>query len=645
MTWPVTCLPKNCCAWPPECELDRRHPLAVHGRAARHLLERWGYADQAVLDAVEDHTTGPRDPDALLSVCVYIADVSEPGRGVNDDIRELAFHSLSEAYRAAVVSKVTYLQGRGTEVHPRTLQAFYSLTAPVQLRLRSPREGWASSGPAWLASLWAQPKRAVFGGLWAMSTPGTADAAAFGSTPRLTLLLAGRDVAYCGYHLRCEDQSQRENLFQPINTDTLMLIKVNGTQVDVLNIPRDTNVGPFDPEKSLAEQKVNSQYQLGGPEALTQAVEQITGDHIDAYAVVGSEYVGELIDALGGLDVTVPEGGLQWQDKAAGIDLNLPPGPQHLDGETAVLYLRVRKGFGDDWGRIDHQKQALTQLLGKLRSPQGLALLPTLMSGFGTGLETNLDPTALAGLVPLVPELTPRFATLPTQPIEGNYNLAPDREALLKVWSVPQEVQDRWQEEELAARLEAGEMESGEIAAGTLEAGVQEGQAPADPASEADLLGVPVRVVDAGKTGLGPALLRVLRQLGYQNLSLDLPGPVASPDLALPATTGAVSQQASSESSQVLTLDALATANALSRTLRLPRLQGERFPIQQGEVVVVLGRDAASQFAGLTPLALPQDQALYSASAGPYVLGEDGQLRTAEEARAAELGPLPEAEQ
>lgn len=111
---------------PPECEIDARHPLALHGRAARALLERWGYTNPVVLEAVEDHTTGPRGQN-LVSACVYIADVSEPGRGVNDDIRELALVDLNTALNRAIVSKVTYLQGRGIPVHPRTLESYHSL--------------------------------------------------------------------------------------------------------------------------------------------------------------------------------------------------------------------------------------------------------------------------------------------------------------------------------------------------------------------------------------------------------------------------------------------------------------------------------------------------------------------------------------
>ncbi len=111
---------------PPETIADADHPLAVHGRAGRTILEQWGVTDQVILDAVEEHVTGPRDGN-LLSICVYIADVSEPGRGVNNDIRELAFDNLEQAYHQALTCKVHYLQSKGRIVHPRTLEAYQRL--------------------------------------------------------------------------------------------------------------------------------------------------------------------------------------------------------------------------------------------------------------------------------------------------------------------------------------------------------------------------------------------------------------------------------------------------------------------------------------------------------------------------------------
>lgn len=111
---------------PPECPIDEQHPLALHGRAGRALLEYWGYANQDVLYAVEEHTTGPH-PERPISAVVYIADVSEPGRNVNHHIREMALHDLKGALDLAIGSKVRYLQGRGIHVHPRTMQVYEAM--------------------------------------------------------------------------------------------------------------------------------------------------------------------------------------------------------------------------------------------------------------------------------------------------------------------------------------------------------------------------------------------------------------------------------------------------------------------------------------------------------------------------------------
>ena len=114
-------------AWaPPENAVEEGHPLSLHGRAARAMAEHWGVRDPRVLDAIEGHVFGVA-PDNRVGIAVYIADVCEPGRGVNDDIRALAMSDLDLAYRRAVASKVEYLRSRGKAVHPATLRIYEDL--------------------------------------------------------------------------------------------------------------------------------------------------------------------------------------------------------------------------------------------------------------------------------------------------------------------------------------------------------------------------------------------------------------------------------------------------------------------------------------------------------------------------------------
>ncbi|MER3462293.1 MAG: phosphohydrolase [Armatimonadota bacterium] len=114
---------------PPQHEVECKHPKALHGRAGRRLAESWGVKDEGVLEAIEGHVYGVH-PGQGIGMAVYVADVSEPGRGVNEDIRKMALGGqLLEAYRKAVKSKVEYLQHKGVPIHPRTLEAYRELVA------------------------------------------------------------------------------------------------------------------------------------------------------------------------------------------------------------------------------------------------------------------------------------------------------------------------------------------------------------------------------------------------------------------------------------------------------------------------------------------------------------------------------------
>lgn len=113
---------------PARSDAEALHPLSVHGRAARVLAERWGVTDARVLRAIEGHTYGVPLGEPI-GMAVYVADVSEPGRGVNDDIRELATRDLQAAYKRAVESKVNYLRARGKHVHPTTLEVHHQIAA------------------------------------------------------------------------------------------------------------------------------------------------------------------------------------------------------------------------------------------------------------------------------------------------------------------------------------------------------------------------------------------------------------------------------------------------------------------------------------------------------------------------------------
>ncbi len=115
---------------PPEREMEKMHPMSVHGRAGRMIAEQWGINDERVLEAIEGHVFGVPF-DNRVGMALYVADVSEPGRGVNDDIRELAMSNLFRAYQRALDSKVNYLRSKGKSIHPVTLKVYQEICGIV----------------------------------------------------------------------------------------------------------------------------------------------------------------------------------------------------------------------------------------------------------------------------------------------------------------------------------------------------------------------------------------------------------------------------------------------------------------------------------------------------------------------------------
>ncbi|OBF15604.1 LytTR family transcriptional regulator [Mycobacterium kubicae] len=147
-------------------------------------------------------------------------------------------------------------------------------------------------------------------------------------------------------------------------TDTILLVHLPGftssTPTTVVSIPRDSYV----PIPGHGRDKINAAFVLGGASLLAQTVEQATGLRLDHYAEVGFGGFAVLVDALGGVRVCPAE---PISDPLAGI--NLPAGCQHLDGRSALGYVRTRATPRADLDRMINQRQFMSALLHRAASP------------------------------------------------------------------------------------------------------------------------------------------------------------------------------------------------------------------------------------------------------------------------------------
>ena len=146
-------------------------------------------------------------------------------------------------------------------------------------------------------------------------------------------------------------------------TDTIMLLHTGSSGAVLVSLPRDSYVAI----EGHGRNKLNSAYAFGGAPLLIGTVEQATGLRIDHYAEIGfGGFVGA-VDAVGGVELCVPEA--IKDPKAA---LNIKAGCQELDGATALGYVRTRATAGSDFDRVARQRAFLSALVKKSTSPATL---------------------------------------------------------------------------------------------------------------------------------------------------------------------------------------------------------------------------------------------------------------------------------
>jgi LCP family protein required for cell wall assembly len=149
-------------------------------------------------------------------------------------------------------------------------------------------------------------------------------------------------------------------------TDTIMILHTGSGPTTLVSLPRDSLLDI--PGKG--KHKINAAYGLGGggdgggPELLVRTVEGATGLHIDHYAEIGFLGVVSVVDAIGGVEMCIPE---SIKDPKAALDIK--KGCQTLDKATALGYVRTRATASSDFGRVERQRAFVSAVLAKVTSP------------------------------------------------------------------------------------------------------------------------------------------------------------------------------------------------------------------------------------------------------------------------------------
>jgi len=207
---------------------------------------------------------------------------------------------------------------------------------------------------------------------------GWGDLSLFDRIADLDLLSGKKNIVVMGCDIRKDDVGRSDTLF------VVMMDKSN-KNASLLSIPRDTRV-KID---GHGWDKVNAAFAYGGQDLTKKTVQDFLGIKLHNYVVVDFQGFKNLVDVIDGVDINV-EKRMYYYDAYAGFEIDLRPGMQHMDGKTAMQYVRYRDEEGDI-GRIRRQQKFIMALYKKIASKNILAKIPGLSKQIMSMIKTDLS--------------------------------------------------------------------------------------------------------------------------------------------------------------------------------------------------------------------------------------------------------------
>ena len=199
-----------------------------------------------------------------------------------------------------------------------------------------------------------------------------------------------------------------------VRTDTMILATVNpaGNYVGMLSIPRDLYVtlpGGFSGRINSAHVFAEADEPGAGPAAAMETVRSNFGVNVDHYVRVDLAGFISIVDAMGGIDLDVPNALIDYEyptyDYGTTI-VEFEAGPQHMTGEQALAYARIRHG-SSDFQRAGRQQLVIAAILRRLLQPTTWPRLPLVAAAAASALDTDLNPVGLIRLAPTLLRVGP----------------------------------------------------------------------------------------------------------------------------------------------------------------------------------------------------------------------------------------------
>jgi LCP family protein required for cell wall assembly len=223
----------------------------------------------------------------------------------------------------------------------------------------------------------------------------------------------------------------------PSRTDTIFIVTVDPKtkSAGLLGIPRDLIVEiPFRSGSGTFQDRINAVYVAGELNGYDQGGIGLMKDvleaepfeiDIDHHVIVDFEGFEEIIDALGGIEVDVPEyvyDPYYSETELPGdyLPQEFEEGPQQMDGQAALAYARIRFST-DDLDRIQRQQRVIFAAIEKAKRLNVLSNAEELWNKYKAAIQTDISDLRIAGYALLASQVQDNLVAISLGPATTPY--------------------------------------------------------------------------------------------------------------------------------------------------------------------------------------------------------------------------------
>jgi LCP family protein required for cell wall assembly len=213
-------------------------------------------------------------------------------------------------------------------------------------------------------------------------------------------LLSGSTILVLGSDQRPPNEHE-PGATGPSRSDSIMLLHAAFGSVRRLSIPRDS----YAAIPGHGSQKINAAYAFGGAGLAVRTVENFLGGGVRINHVVEVSFQDfpHLIDALGGIDVTLKRCVVSNNIFENGDRFRLRKGTHHLNGKEALEFSRIRENRCSpnetDIQRAARQQLVLQQMRAKALTPSTFFHLPWVAWDAPRAVRTDMGGIGLGTLI------------------------------------------------------------------------------------------------------------------------------------------------------------------------------------------------------------------------------------------------------